>query len=266
MGITITATCEGKSKSIECRRPSFKEVRKEYDKINTANPNDENLQEAFRQGIVDNGIWRGKTEKISKNTAENIIQSIKDGQYDDNVWQRYALVGGKPLSEYINYKDFFRFGYVYQDYSNTCAMQVSYALNYGGMPLHTEIKAKEYNSMYGRGEKYLYILGADYIGRYLNDKWGKAEVAIEPKSNDERKLTFNNLQGNTGIAVIKGRHFINQKFSSNFSHTTLWNTNDFVDVQNKTNYNYLLELIWNDSFGNTHIYHSSNFQFWELKD
>ncbi|GAD18588.1 MULTISPECIES: hypothetical protein [Helicobacter] len=49
-------------------------------------------------------------------------------------------------------------------------------------------------------------------------------------------------------------------------HTTLWNGNNFVDVQNKTNYNYLLELIWNDSFGNTHIYHSSNFQFWELKD
>ena len=86
--------CGDKEKSIKIQRPSFKEVRKEYDKINTANPNDENLQEAFRQGIVDNGIWRGKTEKVSKNTAENIIQSIKNEQYDDNVWQRYALVGG----------------------------------------------------------------------------------------------------------------------------------------------------------------------------
>ena len=139
--------CGDKEATIKIQRPSFKEVRKEYDKINTANPNDENLQETFRQGIVDNGIWRGKTEKVSKNTAENIIQSIKNEQYDDNVWQRYALVGGKPLSEYINYKDFFRFGYVYQDYGNTCALQVSYALNYGGVPLHTEIKVKEYNSM-----------------------------------------------------------------------------------------------------------------------
>lgn len=243
MGITITATCEGKSKSIECRRPSFKEVRKEYDKINTANPNDENLQEAFRQGIVDNGIWRGKTEKISKNTAENIIQSIKNEQYDDNVWQRYALVGGKPLSEYINYKDFFRFGYVYQDYSNTCAMQVSYALNYGGMPLHTEIKAKEYNSMYGRGEKYLYILGADYIGRYLNDKWGKAEISITA-TDSGKTAALEQIKDKKGIVVMKG----------NYSHTTLWNGSKFVDVENGMARNYYLTNIG-----------TAKLELWELK-
>ena len=185
MAVEWKATCGTASASIKCKRPNFDDVKKAYDTINMANPNDMNLQETFRQAIIDNGVWRGISSKVAEQKAQEILTQIQNGNYDDSVWQRYALVGGTPLSEYINYKNFFGRSSGYADYSNTCALQVSYALNYGGMPLHTEIKPKEYNSMYGKGKQYLYILGADYMGRFLNDKWGKAEISIT--ATDEGK-------------------------------------------------------------------------------
>lgn len=229
------------SAALEIKRPSWESVRKAYEEINTANPNDKNLQEIFKQAIIDNGKWRGKTEKISKNTAENIIQSIKDEQYDDKIWQRYALVGGIPLSEYINYKDFFRFGYAYQDYSNTCAMQVSYALNYGGMPLHTKIKAKEYNSIYGKDEKYLYITGVINTINFLQLKnvWGNADEPYNPKSMQTKQENidfynneFSKFNKNGVVAmIISGWNDAN-------GHITLWHgeKKQFID-----NTNYLLD-------------------------
>lgn len=170
MAIEWKATCGTANASIKCKRPNWESVREAYNKINTANPNDKNLQEIFKQAIIDNGIWRGVSSHIAEQTAKEVIEQIINNNYDDSIWQRYALVGGTPLSEYISHKNFFDKSPNYADYSNTCALQVSYALNYGGMPLHTEIKVKEYNSMYGRDKEYLYILGADYMGRYLNEK------------------------------------------------------------------------------------------------
>ena len=132
---------------------------------------------------------------------------------------------------------------MYQDYGNTCALQVSYALNYGGMPLHTEIKVKEYNSMYGRGEKYLYILGADYMGRYLNDKWGKAEISITA-TDSGKTAALEQIKDKKGIVVMKG----------NYSHTTLWNGSKFVDVENGMARNYYLTNIG-----------TAKLELWELK-
>ena len=84
----------------------------------------------------------------------------------------------------MNPKDFIEQLKDYADYSNTCALQVSYALNYGGIPLHTEIKAKEYHSIYGKDKEYLYITGVINTINFLLSKsvWGNADEPYSPKS------------------------------------------------------------------------------------
>ena len=226
MAVEWKATCGTVNESIKCKRADFDDVKKAYDIINMANPNDMNLQETFRKAIID----------------------------------------GTPLSEYINYKNFFNIPYKrpYPNYSNTCALQVSYALNYGKMPLHTLIKEREYNALYDTNREYLYILGADYIGRFLQDKWGKAEISQTLHNNIDRQTMLIKLKGQKGIATMRGNHFINNTLVGSFSHATLWNEKEFVDVQNKTNDNWLLELIGYDKENNLHIYRSQTFNFWEL--
>lgn len=266
MAVEWKATCGTVNESIKCKRANFDDVKRAYDTINMASPNDMNLQETFRQAIIDNGKWRGKSSKIAEQKAQEILIQIQNGDYDDKVWQRYALVGGTPLSEYINYKNFFNIPYKrpYPNYSNTCALQVSYALNYGKMPLHTLIKEREYNALYDTNREYLYILGADYIGRFLQDKWGKAEISQTLHNNIDRQTMLIKLKGQKGIATMRGNHFINNTLVGSFSHATLWNEKEFVDVQNKTNDNWLLELIGYDKENNLHIYRSQTFNFWEL--
>lgn len=97
MAVEWKATCGTVNESIKCKRADFDDVKRAYDTINMANPNDMNLQETFRKAIVDNGEWRGKSSKVAEQKAQDIITQIQDKRYDDSVWQRYALVGGTPL-------------------------------------------------------------------------------------------------------------------------------------------------------------------------
>ena len=266
MAVEWQATCGTASASIKCKRPDFDDVKRAYDTINMANPNDMNLQETFRKAIIDNGVWRGISSKVAEQKAQEILIQIQNGDYNDKVWQRYALVGGTPLSEYINYKNFFNIPYKrpYPNYSNTCALQVSYALNYGKMPLHTLIKEREYNALYDTNREYLYILGADYIGRFLNDKWGSPEISGTLNTNVDRQTMLIKLKGQKGIATMRGNHFVNNTLVGSFSHATLWNLDEFVDVQNKTNINFLDEESQRKRFHNTEFYLAQTFSFWEL--
>lgn len=264
MAVEWKATCGTVNESIKCKRADFDDAKRAYDTINMANPNDMNLQETFRQAIIDNGVWRGISSKAAGQKAQEILTQIQNDSYDDSVWQRYTLVGGTPLSEYINHKNFFGRSSGYADYSNTCALQVSYALNYGGMPLHTEIKPKEHKSMYGKDKQYLYILGADYMGSFLNDKWGKAEISGTLHNNLDRQTMLTKLKGQKGIVTMRGNHFVNNTLVKSFSHTTLWNLDEFVDVQNGTNINFLDEESQRKLFHNTEFYLAQTFNFWEL--
>jgi|GEM_PF-2833120 len=241
MAIEWKATCGTASASIKCKRPNWESVREAYNKINTANPNDKNLQEIFKQAIIDKGKWYGFSQKAAEQTAKEVIEQIINNNYDDSIWQRYALVGGTPLSEYISHKNFFDKSPNYADYSNTCALQVSYALNYGGMPLHTEIKVKEYNSMYGKDKEYLYITRVINTINFLHSKsvWGNADEPYNPKSmqTKQENIDFYNNEfskfDKSGVVAM----IINGWDNAN-GHITLWNgkKKQFID-----NTNYLLD-------------------------
>ncbi|MGX2973359.1 type VI secretion system amidase effector protein Tae4, partial [Helicobacter sp. T3_23-1059] len=126
---------------------------------------------------------------------------------------------------------------------NTCALQVSYALNFGGMPLHKNIKEKEYNAMYGRNRDSLYILGAYYMGKFLNTKWKEAEIKMKA-TDDGKNEVLQQLSNKKGIVVMQG----------NYSHTTLWSGKNFVDVENLgERYNFYFYM------------GTATLEFWELK-
>jgi len=72
--------------SINIKRPCWDSVKKAYNEINEANPNDKSLQEKFKQGIIAEGKYRGKSEAFSINIAENVIRNIQNGLYNDKVW------------------------------------------------------------------------------------------------------------------------------------------------------------------------------------
>lgn len=134
----------------------------------------------------------------------------------------------------------------------------------GVCPLHTLIKEREYNALYDTNRKHFYILGADYIRSFLRDKWGKAEISQTLHDNMNRQTMLTKLEGQRGVATMRGNHFVNTALVGSFSHATLWNRSEFVDVQNKTNNNWLLEVRGYDRENNLHIYHSKTFSFWEL--
>lgn len=138
-------------------------------------------------------------------------------------------------------KDFIEQLKDYADYSNTCALQVSYALNYGGIPLHTEIKAKEYHSIYGKDKEYLYITGVINTINFLLSKsvWGNADEPYSPKSMQikQENIDFYNNEfskfDKSGVVAM----IINGWDNAN-GHITLWNgkKKQFID-----NTNYLLD-------------------------
>lgn len=249
---------------LNIKRPSWDSVKRAYMEINMANPNDENLQRAFRQAIIDNGIWRGIPAKKAEQIANEEVDKIINNNYDDAVWQRYALVGGEPLKEYINHKNFFGRSYNYADYSNTCALQVSYAFNYGGMLLENYISKNKSSLL--QGFKNVMLKGADnnnYIAGVINiirfletkDVWGKADKPYSPKimlikkenidfyNNEFSKFNKNGVVG----MIVSG-------WDDAEGHITLWDREEkkFLD-----NSNYLL-----DARSAVVI---KEFYFWELK-
>lgn len=235
MAVEWKATCGTASASIKCKRPSWKSVREAYDKINTADPKCEELQKIFKQAIINKGRWYG----CSQEAMEQIISDNDDDDNYDRVWQRYALVGGQPLSEYISYKNFFRKSPNYADYSNTCALRVSYALNYSTHPIKTmdrQIAGRGYQG----GDGHIYYLGVFDIIDLLKLNWKKPTTYTEVKKNikygrsedfyhqmtskDKNRQFFKELQS------IKRKGIVAMNGTNGLRHVTLWNGSNFADV------------------------------------
>ncbi|TLD87777.1 hypothetical protein LS66_007695 [Helicobacter sp. MIT 03-1614] len=128
-------------------------------------------------------------------------------------------------------------------YYNTCALRVSYALNYSTHPINTMDR-----QVMGRGyqgdDKQTYYLGVFDIIELLKLNWKEltwkqptyTQVKEKIKcgcsedfyhnmtSKDENQQFFEELQSiqRKGIVAMIG--------TSGLRHTTLWNGNDFVDV------------------------------------
>ena len=99
--------------------------------------------------------------------------------------------------------------------SNSCAARLSYALNYGGMPIREQHDGFIYKNRTDRtdkkgasrrsGDGKKYIVSAWFMEDYLKKKWGKPDAKL--KTNDDAKVFASALKPDQ-IAVFAGFHHV----------------------------------------------------------
>ena len=176
---------------------------------------------------------------------------------------RYNFLGGKIQKSFEKEKT---------QYVNTCALRVSYALNYGGMPLKESLigniesdrhkailqnikNAIETYNRLDRNNNY-YITNSIDMETFLRIKWGVPDIMQKNMTTKQENITFlNKLKNFNKQGIITMR--IN--FRDAQGHTTLWNKDSFLDDSN-----YLEEyIIQNDGRHYNPIVTEAH--FWELK-
>ncbi|RDU59293.1 type VI secretion system amidase effector protein Tae4, partial [Helicobacter sp. MIT 14-3879] len=233
MNIKITATCGDKSVSVECKRPSWESVRKAYEKINKI------YKEGKPQG------------------AEAVFKKI----------------GGEPYKEFLNNEQIIKKqntdGIAIEDIRrytlNSCALRMSYALNYSYLPTMQYLiknqklpndtgKLKFENKRWFGADENLYYLSIYGIRNFLTLNWGNSDKPhnLRTFKNESEVKEFYDTKfskfDKNGIVVMK----ING-WSDAGGHTTLWNGDkkQFEDFEISKNY-------LNGEYGVV------DFQFWEL--
>lgn len=220
-------------KTLNLKRPKWESVSKAYIEINEI----------------------GKAEYYSiLNSGGNFSQAeLAQAQ------KRYEKVGGQALREFNRDSE---------SYINTCAFKLSYALNYGGMPLKSYMsrdrtkrpKAFEYATILQGIDNHNYLTGVIFMINLLQLKnvWGNADEPYSPKTMKTKQENidfynneFSKFSKNGVVAMI-----INGWSNAN-GHVTLWSGKDkkFLDYDPNLYNNYLL-------YGNIIV---TKLYFWELK-
>ena len=251
------ATCGTKNASIKCKRPNWDKVKRAYDEINKIDKSD--IDKAYEVVFNDEKnkfIKKGEQEWIARQKAHEIANKTKVSQ------ARYEKVGGEALRYFKGNREYYR---------NTCTLQISYALNFGRMSLHNTIKKREFGSVGGaiiEQKELLYILGVIDMRDFLLQQWRQPEIKeslYEIKSYDvllsRNKTLLQKLKDlkSKGLVTIGGGRFRDKKYLKSFWHSTLWDTNEFVDVRNNRNINYLGGIDDGVEFLAKELF------FWELK-
>ena len=152
-------------KTLNLKRPKWEDVSKAYKEINEIGKAEyyNTLEKAKQEGLSDN---------MARHRAE-LAQAQK----------RYEKVGGQALREFNRDSE---------SYINTCAFKLSYALNYGGMPLNKYISRQQITSrpiafqnalILGDKANNNYFMRVKEIRQFLQLKsvWGNADEPYNPK-------------------------------------------------------------------------------------
>ena len=216
---------------LNIKRPSWDSVSKGYEEINEIG------KDEYDKVITNGG---------SKNQAE--LAQAKE---------RYKKVGGQA------YREFNRDS---ESYVNTCAFRLSYALNYGGMPLIAgRAKLTNGTNLMGK-DGYKYYTGVSGIKGLLLENWKQLKPYSQTNNRDfykifydYRKEPFVTLADKYGNVFNQARVDEIRKENKNFfdilcalnikgvvtmliegwgdagGHTTLWNEKGFLDGTNYLN-------------------------------
>lgn len=227
-------------KTLKLKRPKWESVSKAYIEINEIGKIEfyNTLEKAIQEGLSDN---------IARHIAE-LAQAQK----------RYEKVGGQALREFNRDS---------KSYINTCAMRVSYALNYGGMPLiDGRVKLTSGTKLIGK-DNYKYYTGVSGIKGLLLENWKQLKPYSQANNRDFYKIFYDHKKEPFKALVDVHGNIFNQKRvneikkdNQNFfnvlhslkikgiatmvidgwrdagGHTTLWNGEGFLDETNYLNY------------------------------
>lgn len=227
-------------KTLNLKRPKWEDVSKAYKEINEIGKAEyyDTLEKAKQEGFSDN---------MARHRAE-LAQAQK----------RYEKVGGQALREFNRDSE---------SYINTCALRVSYALNYGGMPLiEGRAKLTSGTKLVGK-DGYKYYTGVSGIKGLLLENWKRLKPYSQANKKDFYKIfydyktepfetladTYGNIFNPTRVAEIRrnNQNFFNilcslkikgivtmviEGWGDAGGHTTLWNGKGFLDETNYLNY------------------------------
>ena len=216
------ARCGDKEITIRIQRPNFENVEKAYREINTLTQE----QEKEAKELIYNLL-------IKQNYTQ--LEAIQIADYYKEIAARYIKVGGGAYTQFISDMD---------KYYNTCALRVSYALNYSTHPIKN-MKKQVVGRSYKGNDNHTYYLGVFDIIELLKLNW---------KALSWNKATYNQVKANIQCGCSEDFYHNmtskaeNQKFykelqsikrkgivamigTDGLRHTTLWNESNFVDVE-----------------------------------
>ena len=211
------ARCGDKEITIRIQRPSFENVEKAYREINIVGRIE--AEEAYKKHYAETG----NEEEADKIYFLTLIK------------KKYETVGGNAYTQFISDMD---------KYYNTCALRVSYALNYSTHPIKN-MKKQVVGRNYKGKDNHTYYLGVFDIIELLKLNW---------KALSWNKATYNQVKANmqcgcsedfyqgmttkqenidffTELQSIKRKGIVAMIGTDGLRHTTLWNESNFVDVE-----------------------------------
>lgn len=190
-------TINGIKKDLTIERPSFVFFKKAYKEIFELQDKNSEFMDKLKEAIKNQiAIY-----KIKQEDAVAILTEIKptlDRFNQSSVYPRYAKVGGKALEEYARFiiNDIqIRLEYKseserYQNFANSCALQVSYAFNYGKIPIKS-LCALPTNALRG-DDGHLYYTGVPKIKELLLKNWKQPKPFSKTNTKDFYKVFYAN--------------------------------------------------------------------------
>lgn len=148
-------------------------------------------------------------------------------------------------------------------HNNSCALRMSYALNYGGVSIKHELSKPNViinGSLEQDKDGYKYIMSAAGMSDLLNAIWGKADKSFRKQELDDECIKWLQNHNNNGVIVI--RFYYKEPDFTATGHTTLWygNKQCFGDYQDVGVSKYATRAL--TSFFKANL--ATKFEFWEL--
>ncbi len=251
-------TINGIKKDLAIERPSFVFFKKAYKEIfelqDKSGKFTDKLEEAIKNQIA---IY-----KIKQEDAVAILTEIKptlDRFNQSSVYPRYAKVGGKVLEEYARFiiNDIqIRLEYKseserYQNFANSCALQVSYAFNNGKMPIKS-LCALPSNALRG-DDGHLYYTGVPKIKELLLRNWKQVKPFSKTNTKDFYKVFYANKEQYQSIASNPiSRQKVRDENKKFFETLKALKQNGIVTMDIDT---------WDDAGGHTTFFDGENGKF-----
>ena len=248
----------GIKKDLAIERPSFvffKEAYKEIFELQDKNGKlMEKLEEAIKQQLK---IYQIKQEYTREILAKIEVRIDELNQY--GVYPRYVKVGGKALEEYTRFiidDALNELGYKlnaqkYQNFANSCALQVSYAFNNGKMPIKS-LCTLPTNALRG-DDGHLYYTGVPKIKELLIKNWKQVKPFSKTNTKDFYKVFYANKEQHQSIASNPiSRQKVRDENKKFFETLKALKQNGIVTMDIDT---------WDDAGGHTTFFDGENGKF-----
>ncbi len=184
----------GIKKDLTIERPSFLFFKKAYKEIFELQ-GDSNLMSKLGEAMKKQ-LKIYNTRQEHANEVLEKVKSTLDRLEQSMVYPRYVKVGGKVLEEYarfiiddeLNESGYKSHAQRYQNFGNSCALQVSYAFNYGKMPIK-RLCTLPTNALSG-DDGHLYYTGVPKIKELLLKNWKQLKPYSKNNNKDFYKVFY----------------------------------------------------------------------------